>query len=165
MYLGRCICLAFLFFFCIIRLVLTFEKLHSDTTLPCVLVSLSRFSRRLLPTCNGNPDFSCGLRGADQSGPWQCGRPLPCTKAPRDQELLRGHGVNWIVLDMPRCCLEPWNICQGELQTRSGANPREKSVLQSAKLEGKSHLISLTSDIELQDLEFALLDLISLFVV
>jgi hypothetical protein len=53
MYLGGCIRLAFLFVFCIIRLVLAFEKSHSDSTLPCVPVCLAPFFHRFLSTCNG----------------------------------------------------------------------------------------------------------------
>lgn len=43
---------------------------------------------------------------------------------------------------------------QGKLQTWSGTNPRERSVLQLVKPEGQNHLRLLTSDIEFQDLEF-----------
>lgn len=42
-----------------------------------------------------------------------------------------------------------------ELQTGSGTSPKEKSVLQTANIEGQSHQNTLTLDTELQDLEFS----------
>lgn len=47
----------------------------------------------------------------------------------------------------------------GVLHTGSGTGPKERSRLQATKLEGRSHLSPLISDIKLQDLEFALLGL------
>lgn len=62
--------------------------------------------------------------------------------------------------------LEPWDTCQGEIQTRYGSSPKAINVLYSAELEGvdmKSHPISsLTSGKDAQNLEFALLDLVLL---
>ena len=56
------------------------------------------------------------------------------------------------MLEMP----ESWGTCQGELLTGSGTSPRERSVLQSTKLKGIGDLKSaLTSDVEMQSLEFA----------
>lgn len=50
---------------------------------------------------------------------------------------------------------------QGELQTRSRISPKQRSMFQSTKMEEmvdpKSYLIPLTSDTELQYLEFVLL--------
>ena len=57
---------------------------------------------------------------------------------------------SWIGLEMP----ELWNTHQRALQIGSGANLRERSVLQPTKLEEKTLL---TSNVEIQDLEFALL--------
>lgn len=41
---------------------------------------------------------------------------------------------------------ESWDTCQGKLQTRCGISPRERTMLQSAKVKGvgnlKSYLIS-----------------------
>ena len=57
------------------------------------------------------------------------------------------------MLEMP----ESWDTCQGELLTGSGTSPRERSVLQSTKeVKGVGDLKSaLTSDMEMQSLEFA----------
>lgn len=52
---------------------------------------------------------------------------------------------------------ESWDIRQRELHTGSGNNTRERSLLQITKLQGKL-LSPLTLDMELQDLEFALMD-------
>lgn len=49
------------------------------------------------------------------------------------------------------------NVRQGELHAGSGGSPRERSVLLSARLEGRSQLSPSTSGTELQDLEFALM--------
>lgn len=50
-----------------------------------------------------------------------------------------------------------WDVCQEELCAHSEQmNRRERSVLQSAKLEG--HLCPLTSDMELPDMTVALMD-------
>lgn len=40
---------------------------------------------------------------------------------------------------------------------RSGTNPKDRRVIRAAKLDRKNHLRPLTLDVELQDLEFALL--------
>lgn len=47
---------------------------------------------------------------------------------------------------------------QEEVCTGSGTSPGNRNILLSSKLEGQSHLSPLTSDMEVQDLEFALLD-------
>jgi hypothetical protein len=55
-------------------------------------------------------------------------------------------------LEMP----EPWDTCQGKLLTESGTSPRERSVLQPAKIKGVRDLKSvLTSNMEMQRSEFA----------
>jgi hypothetical protein len=55
--------------------------------------------------------------------------------------------------------------CQRELLARSGISPRERSVLQSSRLKGVGNLKStLTSDIVMQNLEFALLGLSFAFI-
>lgn len=46
----------------------------------------------------------------------------------------------------------PWGV-----QTGGESSPRERSMLQLERLGRQSHLSPLTSDMELQDLEFALL--------
>lgn len=51
---------------------------------------------------------------------------------------------------------EPWDICQGVLQTRSLTRPRERGMLQEAKTEGQNSVSLLISDIELQNVESAL---------
>jgi hypothetical protein len=59
------------------------------------------------------------------------------------------------MLEMP----EPWNTCQGKLLTGNGPSPGERSLLQSTKMKGVGDLKStLTSDMEMQSLEFAQLD-------
>ena len=53
---------------------------------------------------------------------------------------------------------ELWDTCRGELLIGSGNSIRERSVLQSIKMKGVGDLKSvLTSDIEIQHLEFVLL--------
>lgn len=52
---------------------------------------------------------------------------------------------------------ETGDIYQGELHKGSGSKPRERIMLQAIKLKGQSCLHLLVSDMELQDLEFALL--------
>lgn len=47
---------------------------------------------------------------------------------------------------------EPWNVCQGEWHRGSGNSPRQRTVLQSAKLEGWVHVSPLVLDKELQEL-------------
>lgn len=59
------------------------------------------------------------------------------------------------MLELP----EPQDICLGKLHTGNRKSSSEKSVLQLAKLEGQSCLMLLKSGIELQGLEFALLNL------
>ena len=49
-----------------------------------------------------------------------------------------------------------WDTCQEELLTGSEISPRERSVLQSTKLNGGGDVESImTSDMEMQSLEFA----------
>lgn len=57
------------------------------------------------------------------------------------------------MLVIPDC----WAICQEGLHTVNGTSTRERQVLQSAKLHGKSNIIPLTSHKELRNLEFSLL--------
>ena len=45
-------------------------------------------------------------------------------------------------------------MCKEELHTGSRPSPGEKRVLYAVKLEELSHLSPVTSDMELQDLEF-----------
>jgi hypothetical protein len=53
---------------------------------------------------------------------------------------------------------ELWDTCRGELLIGSGNSIRERSVLQSIKMKGVGDLKSvLTSDMERQNLEFALM--------
>ena len=59
------------------------------------------------------------------------------------------------MLEMP----DPRDSCQGKLLTGSQTSPRERSVLQSTKLKGVGDLkTALTSDMEMQSMEFAQLD-------
>ena len=58
------------------------------------------------------------------------------------------------MLEMPKSR----DTCQEELHTACGTSPRSRSVLQSEKLKGVGDLkITLTSDMEMQNLEFVLL--------
>lgn len=53
---------------------------------------------------------------------------------------------------------ESWETCQGKLHKGCGTSSGARSVLQSIKLKGVRDLKStLTSDMEMQSLEFALL--------
>ena len=53
---------------------------------------------------------------------------------------------------------ESWDTCQEELLTGCGTNLRERNVLQTTKLKIVGDLKStLTTDVEMQNLEFALL--------
>lgn len=51
---------------------------------------------------------------------------------------------------------KPWDVCQEEPYAGQETRPSERSVKLSARPKGQSHLGPLSSDTELQDLEFAL---------
>ena len=53
------------------------------------------------------------------------------------------------MLEMP----EPWDTCQGEMLTGSGNSPRERSML--VHKDERNWISALTSDMEMQSLEFA----------
>lgn len=57
------------------------------------------------------------------------------------------------MLELP----ELWDICQRELPIGNRVNPRERRMLQAAKLGGQRHLSSVTADREVEILEFVLL--------
>lgn len=82
----------------------------------------------------------------------------PCPKA------LEGHGVKlwkcsvgYVGDHRMLKILEPWDICQRELQTGSGTSSREKGMLQASKWAGQGHGCPLTWYMELVNLLFALL--------
>lgn len=54
--------------------------------------------------------------------------------------------------------LEPWDICQRELQMGSGTSSREKGMFQVSECTGQRHGSPLTWYMELVILLFALLD-------
>lgn len=74
-----------------------------------------------------------GQQALRDINPWRGGRSLAC-----------GRGSK--VVEMP----EFEDIWQG-LYTESGISPREKSMMKTENLEGKSHLSSFTLDMELED--------------
>lgn len=84
------------------------------------------------------------------------------SRRPWDAFVWSSLSEDWIALETPQCwrCLNYGTSCQGKPQT--GVAPAQEdrkcvNVVQSAKLEGWSHLRPLTSEKELQDLKFALL--------